>query len=120
LQLAHYIATPSAIAASIPKFRSVKEPQRCAFAATDAAAQKPAIQFPAITSVLPQFAFGGGWYSALYFTNVTASVISFSVTFIDANGQPLTVPSVGGSTAQVNLAAYGTAIIEAPNAGSLV
>jgi hypothetical protein len=29
LQLAHYIATPSAIAASIPKFRSVKEPQRC-------------------------------------------------------------------------------------------
>jgi len=91
-----------------------------AFAATDAAAQTPAIQYPAITSVLPQFVFGGGWYSALYFTNVTASAISFSVNFIDNNGQPLTVPSVGGSTAQVNLAAYGTAIIEAPNAGSLV
>jgi len=91
-----------------------------AFAATDAAAQTPAVQFPAITRVLPQFAFGGGWYSALYFTNVTASAISFSVTFIDDNGQPLTVPSVGGTSAQVNLSAYGTAIIEAPNAGNLV
>jgi P pilus assembly chaperone PapD len=91
-----------------------------AFAAMDAAAQTPAIQFPAVTSVLPQFAFGGGWYSALYFTNVTASAISFSVTFIDDHGQPLTVPSVGGTTAQVNLAAYGTSIIEAPNAGSLI
>src|SRR5208283_5834191 len=33
---------------------------------------------------------------------------------------PLTVPSVGGSTSQVNLPPYGTATIEAPNAGSLV
>ncbi len=90
-----------------------------AFAAANAGSQTT-VQFPAITSVLPQFAFGGGWYSALYFTNVTASPISFSVTFIDDNGQPLTVPSVGGTTAQVNLAAYGTSIIEAPNAGSLV
>ena len=74
----------------------------------------------AITYVLPQFAFGGGWYSALYFSNVTGSAISFSVNFIDDNGQPLTVPSVAGTSAQVNLAAYGTAMIEAPNAGSLV
>ena len=72
------------------------------------------------TYVLPQFAFGGGWYSAVYFTNVTGSPVSFSVNFIDDTGKPLTVPSVGGSTRQVNLAAYGTAIIEAPNAGSLV
>ena len=24
------------------------------------------------TRILPQFAFGGGWYTALYFTNTTA------------------------------------------------
>ncbi len=70
-------------------------------------------------SVLPQFAFGGGWYSALYFTNLTASAVSFAVNFVSNAGLPLTVPSVGGSTTQVNLAANGTAIIEAPNTGSL-
>jgi hypothetical protein len=74
---------------------------------------------PAPSSVLPQFAFGGGWYSALYFSNLTESPISFPVSFMSDAGTPLTVPSVGGSTTQVNLAANGTAIIEAPNTGSL-
>ncbi len=73
-----------------------------------------------ISSVLPQFAFGGGWYSALYFTNLTGSPVSFPVNFVSSAGTALDVPSVGGSTEQVNLAANGTAIIEAPNAGSLV
>ncbi len=71
------------------------------------------------SSVLPQFAFGGGWYSALYFTNSTGSPVSFPVNFVSDAGTPLMVPSVGGSTAQVNLAANGTAIIEAPNVGAL-
>jgi mannan endo-1,4-beta-mannosidase len=70
-------------------------------------------------SVLPQFAFGGGWYSALYFTNLTGSPVSFPVSFVGDAGVPLTVPSVGGSTTQVNLAANGTTIIEAPNTGTL-
>ena len=91
-----------------------------AFAAANAASQTRAVPAPAPTYVLPQFAFGGGWYSAVYFTNVTGSPISFSVSFVDDTGKPLTVPSVGGSTTQVSLAAYGTAIVEAPNAGSLV
>jgi hypothetical protein len=81
---------------------------------TNGAAQNPA------ATVLPQVAFGGGWYSALYFTNLTGSAVSFPVNFTDDAGTPLTVPSVGGATAQVNLAAYGTAIIEAPNVGSLL
>jgi hypothetical protein len=72
------------------------------------------------SSILPQLAFGGGWYSALYFTNLTGTAVSFPVSFVSDAGTPLTVPSVGGSATQVNLAAYGTAIIEAPNAGSLV
>jgi hypothetical protein len=71
-------------------------------------------------SILPQLAFGGGWYSALYFTNATGAAASFPVNFVSDAGTPLTVPSVGGSTMQVNLAAYGTAIIEAPDAGSLL
>ena len=75
---------------------------------------------PPPTSVLPQFAFGGGWYSALYFTNSTSAPASFAVNFTGNDGTPLTVPSLGASTTQVNLAANGTAMIEAPNAGSLV
>ena len=71
-------------------------------------------------SVLPQFAFGGGWYSALYFTNVTGAAVSFPVSFVSDAGTPLTVSSLGGSTTQVNLAARGTAILEAPNTGSLL
>jgi P pilus assembly chaperone PapD len=71
------------------------------------------------SSVLPQFAFGGGWYSALYFTNLTGSAVSFPVSFVSDAGTPLAVPALAGSTTQVNLAAYGTAIIEAPNVGSL-
>ena len=74
----------------------------------------------AASSVLPQFAFGGGWYSALYFTNTGTSPISFPVNFISDAGTPLNVPSVGGSSIMVNLAARGTAIIEAPNAGPLI
>jgi len=69
--------------------------------------------------ILPQLAFGGGWYSALYFTNTTAAALSFSVNFLGDDGAPLTVPSAGGSSATVTLAARGTAMIEAPNTGPL-
>jgi hypothetical protein len=72
-----------------------------------------------VQQILPQFAFGGGWYSALYFTNTSSSPVSFPVSFTDDNAAPLTVPSVGGSSTTVSLAAGGTAIIEAPNSGPL-
>ncbi len=88
----------------------------------NAASSDPTVQaaVPTPSSVLPQVAFGGGWYTALYFTNLNGSPVSFPVNFVGDNGTPLTVPSLGGSTTQVNLAAFGTAIIEAPNVGSLV
>jgi len=73
-----------------------------------------------IPVVLPQFAFGGGWYSALYFTNVTGTPISFPVNFVSDLGIPLIIQALGESTAQVALKAYGTTIIEAPNVGSLL
>jgi hypothetical protein len=70
-------------------------------------------------SVLPQFVFGGGWYSALYFSNGTSSTVSFLVTFTTDNGTPLTLPGVGNSK-QITLAPLGTAVIEAQNVGSTI
>jgi hypothetical protein len=71
------------------------------------------------TRILPQLAFGGGWYTALYFTNTNTTPVTFTVSFFGDNGQPLTIPNLGGSTATVNLAARGTSILEAPNVGAL-
>jgi sugar lactone lactonase YvrE len=72
------------------------------------------------TNVLPQFAFGGGWYSALYFTNLGSTAVSFPLNFLGDDGNPLTVPSLGSSSATVTLAPRGTATIAAPNTGTLV
>ena len=70
--------------------------------------------------VLPQLAFGGGWYTALYFTNISSAPASFTVEFIGNDGKPLTVPAVGGSSVTVNLNARGTDLIEIPNTGPLL
>jgi hypothetical protein len=74
---------------------------------------------PLTPQILSQFAFGAGWYSALYFTNTGSGAASFVVTFTSDNGTPLTVPSIGGSSITVNLAPQATAILEAPNVGQL-
>ncbi len=71
-------------------------------------------------SVLPDFAFGGGFYSAIYFANTGNTTVSFPVNFIGDDGNPLTVPAIGGSTTTIHLAPQGTAIVEAPNVGPLV
>ena len=68
---------------------------------------------------LPQLAFGGGWYTAAYFTNTTAGQVSFQVNFVGDDGSPLNVPSIGGTSTVVNLAANGTAIVEIPDNGPL-
>ena len=74
---------------------------------------------PTTPQILSQFAFGGGWYSALYFTNSSAGSVSFTVNFTADNGTPLIVPPIGGSSTTVNLAPRATAILEAPNMGNL-
>ena len=85
----------------------------------------PTYVFPVLTgdvaasSVLPQFAFGGGWYSALYFTNTGNTAVTFPLNFISDSSAPLNVPAVAGSSTVVNLAGHGTALIEAPNSGPL-
>ena len=72
--------------------------------------------------VLPQLAYGGGWYSALYFTNQNdRAAASFVVYFVNGTGTPLSVPVAGVSVTStvVNVPAHGTAIIEAPNVSGL-
>jgi hypothetical protein len=71
------------------------------------------------TKVLPQFVFGGGYYSALYFANTTASTVSFPVSFVAENGSAMNVPSAGGTSTLVSIPPYGTKIVEAPNAGAV-
>ncbi len=72
---------------------------------------------PAFGVVLPQFVSGGGWYSALYFTNTGSSAVSFPISFIADNGTPLSVPVVGSSSTVVNIAPLGTAAIQTANIG---
>ncbi len=71
------------------------------------------------SQILSQFVFGGGWYSAIYFNNSGTSPVSLTVSFFLDSGAPLTVPSVGGSSTAIAIAARGTAIVEAPNIGSV-
>ena len=79
----------------------------------------------ASTSVLaiPQIAYGGGWYTALYFSNTTSSAVSLPVSFVAENGGPLSVPLLGSGPASsriINLNPGATAVLEAPNTGDLV
>jgi hypothetical protein len=66
-------------------------------------------------AILSQFAFGGGWYSAVYFTNSGTGTVSFPVTFTSDSGNPLIIPSLNSATTTVTLAPGASTIIEAPN-----
>jgi hypothetical protein len=79
-----------------------------------------ALEVAAVPVVLPQFVFGGGWYTALYFSNTGNVAATFSVNFVAENGGPLTVPSLGGSSVALTLPPRGTAMLEAPNSGPLI
>ena len=69
-------------------------------------------------AIMPQFAFGGGWYSAVYFSNAFGVPVSFPVNFKSDDGGALAgVP--GGSTQTISLPAFGSTVIEAPNSGDL-
>ena len=72
---------------------------------------------------LPQIAFGGGWYAALYFSNTTSSAVSIQVNFVGGNGGPLSVPILGTGSASsrtIGLNPGATAVLELPNTGDLV
>lgn len=69
---------------------------------------------------LPQVAFGGGWYTALYFSNLGTAPASFPVSFFGDSGSPLTVSALGGTSANVSLPPGGSTRLELPNSGPLV
>lgn len=72
--------------------------------------------------VLPQFAYGGGWYSALYFSNTTDSALALRVKFYSKDGASLSVPLAGlgpVSDQTIPIPGKGTVILEAPNSGDL-
>ncbi|MGA3187057.1 MAG: hypothetical protein ABSF22_08085 [Bryobacteraceae bacterium] len=73
---------------------------------------------PASTTqvVLPQFVFGGGWYSAVYFTNTGTTLAQFNLTATADNGTPLPLPA---AQAPFILAPQATGILEALNTGTL-
>lgn len=74
------------------------------------------------TYALPQLAFGEGWYTALYFSNNTEAAASVQVKFYNPDGTALSVPLPGYgtlSTVTVNISPRGTAVLEAPDAGTL-
>jgi len=79
-----------------------------------------ALEVAAVPVVLPQFVFGGGWYSALYFTNTGNVPVTFTVNFISDAGTPLAVAALGGSSVTVALPSHGTTMVEAPNSGPLI
>lgn len=71
---------------------------------------------------LPQLAFGGGWYTAMYFTNTTDAPANMGVKFYGPDGAALSVPLLGTgpvSSQVITLAPKATAVLEAPNTGDL-
>jgi hypothetical protein len=79
---------------------------------------------PTKSYTLPQFVFGGGWYTALYFSNSSDQARTVNLKFYGDNGSPLSVPLPAGGTASeqnLNLPGRGTVIFETlSSGGSLV
>jgi hypothetical protein len=69
--------------------------------------------------ILPQFVYGGGWYTALYFYNANPTTKGYVINYFANDGTPLNVPGQGTST-PVTIGANGSVRIEAPNVGTLV
>lgn len=73
-----------------------------------------------VVKALPQFVYGGGWSTTLYFGNTTTDAAGVALKFIGEDGSPLSVPAAGGSSMTLNLAPRGSAAVEAPDSGGLV
>jgi len=76
----------------------------------------------AASFALPQFVFGGGWSTTLYFSNTSGATANFQVNFFDDDGAPLSVPLRNAgpvSALTIQLDSGGAVILEAPNAGDV-
>jgi hypothetical protein len=73
-----------------------------------------------VRKIMPQFVFGGGWYSAMYFSNTGIAPVTFPVNFTADNGTALTtIPLITGGATAVTLAPGASTVIEAANVGPL-
>jgi len=78
-----------------------------------------ASNIPSSKRALPQLAFGGGWYTGLYFYNSNSVPVTVGVKPFDAAGQPLAAPDAGQTGATLGIGPKGTALLEFPNRGTL-
>ena len=74
---------------------------------------------PTSKRALPQLAFGGGWYTGLYFYNSNSTPVTVAVRPLNAAGQPLASPDAGQTGATLGIVPKGTALLEFPNRGTL-
>jgi hypothetical protein len=84
----------------------------------------PVVHRPAVPETrtisfsLPQYIFGGAWYTALYFSNTTGAPLNVQTNFVGDDSTPLFAPLSGIGLVNadtVNLAAVATATLEAFN-----
>ncbi len=66
--------------------------------------------------VLPQFVYGGGWYSALYFYNSKSTTQGFTISYFANDGTPLNVTGQG-TTTPVTVGPNGSVRMEYPEHG---
>jgi hypothetical protein len=98
------------------------------FLGNDAFSSLPVITLPASSALaptlsLPHLAAGDVWTTGINVVNDGNVSASFTISFFDSNGNPLTLPFAGGATNKLTggIPAHGSAYFEASNpAGQLV
>ncbi|HNY42336.1 MAG TPA: choice-of-anchor Q domain-containing protein, partial [Bryobacteraceae bacterium] len=74
-----------------------------------------------VSYVMPQVAFGGGWSTSLFLTNMGTTAADVTASFYADNGTALAVPVQGGTatTIPVSMPAGSTSRIELTSAGAV-
>ncbi len=86
-------------------------------ALAEAAIVMPTLAIPNGNVTLPQFLFGAGWTSSIFFTNATTAQVSFPVRFY--NDAAAAMEFDGSSSKQVTIPPQGTFTIRSPNGETL-
>ncbi len=80
-------------------------------------------QPPAAGRILPDFISGGGWSTAMYFTNLSGAIVNFPVSFFKDDGNPLYIPTPSNGSLTVGLTVQlgprATSVLAFSNAGAL-
>src|SRR5579864_2973188 len=60
-------------------------------------------QPPAAGRILPDFTYGGGWSSTMYFTNLSGAIVTFPVSFFKDDGSPMYISTPSNGLLRVGL-----------------